>query len=282
MTRKEVAKSMAIHAALVVVSVATLYPLLWVIKLSLEPGEGLLASLNPWPSHATLSNFRAVIGATDPHGRYLFGRQLLASVLVSTATTLIGVSLATTAAYALSRFIFPAKKLSMQILLIAQMFPAVLVSIPLYAILQRLGLLNSHLGLALIYSTSSLPFCVWMLKGYFDTIPKELEEAAAMDGASPLQILLRVVLPVARPALAVTALFSFMTAWNEFILAATFLNDAVLFTLPVGIQSYIGEYRAEWGKFAAGALIVSVPVMGLFFVLQRHLVSGLTAGSVKG
>ena len=121
-----------------------------------------------------------------------------------------------------------------------------------------------------------------MLKGYFDTIPRELEEAAIMDGASHLQVFLKVVLPLARPALAVTALFSFMTAWNEFILAATLLNDQTVFTLPVALQRFVGEYKVEWGKFAAGALIVSAPVMALFFALQKHLVGGLTAGGVKG
>lgn len=121
-----------------------------------------------------------------------------------------------------------------------------------------------------------------MLKGYFDTIPRDLEEAAIMDGAAPWQAFVMVVLPLAKPALAVTALFSFMTAWNEFILAATLLNDASLFTLPVALQRLVGEYRVEWGKFAAGAILVSMPVMALFFALQKHLVGGLTAGGVKG
>jgi arabinogalactan oligomer/maltooligosaccharide transport system permease protein len=121
-----------------------------------------------------------------------------------------------------------------------------------------------------------------MLKGYFDTIPRELEEAAIMDGASPGQVFVKVVLPLARPALAVTALFSFMQAWNEFILAATLLNDAARFTLPVALQRYVGEYKTEWGHFAAGALIISAPVMALFFALQKFLVGGLTAGAVKG
>jgi arabinogalactan oligomer/maltooligosaccharide transport system permease protein len=121
-----------------------------------------------------------------------------------------------------------------------------------------------------------------MLKGYFDTIPRDLEEAAMLDGASQTQIFVRVVLPLARPALAVTALFSFMTAWNEFILAATFMDDASRFTLPVALQRFVGEYKTEWGHFAAGALVVSVPVMAVFFALQRHLVGGLTAGGVKG
>ena len=128
----------------------------------------------------------------------------------------------------------------------------------------------------------TVPFCVWMLKGYFDTIPRDLEEAALLDGATPGQIFRKIVLPLARPAIAVTALFSFMTAWNEFILAATFLDDAARFTLPVALQRFVGEYKTEWGHFAAGALIVSAPVMAVFFALQRHLVSGLTAGGVKG
>ena len=170
----------------------------------------------------------------------------------------------------------------MQTLLITQMFPATLMLVPLYSILQTLGLLDSLGGLVLVYATSSLPFCVWMLKGYFDTIPRELEEAAIMDGASPHQVFLRVVLPLARPALAVTALFSFMTAWNEFILAATLLNDTTRFTLPVALQRFVGEYKTEWGHFAAGALIVSAPVMALFFALQKYIVGGLTAGAVKG
>jgi len=157
-----------------------------------------------------------------------------------------------------------------------------MMSVPLYAILNHLHLLDSLVGLALVYSTTAIPFSVWMLKGYFDTIPRELEEAALLDGATQGQIFLRVVLPLARPALAVTALFSFMTAWNEFVLAATFIDDQSRFTLPVALQRLVGEYHTEWGQFAAGALLVSAPVMAVFFALQKHLVGGLTAGGVKG
>src|SRR5258708_5401266 len=141
--------------------------------------------------------------------------------------------LSITAAYAMSRFRFPGRRAGLQTLLISQMFPATLMLIPLYSILQKLHLLNSLGGLVLVYSTTTLPFCVWTLKGYFDTIPRDLEEAAVMDGATPGEVFIKIVLPLARPALAVTALFSFMSAWNEFILAATLLNDAALFTLPV-------------------------------------------------
>ena len=272
----------ALHLGLSLVCIATLYPVLWVVKMALSPTQALSLTVSPIPEAVTLDHFREVLGSTDAQGRWLFGRQLLSSLVVSGATTIVGLGLAVTAAYALSRFRFPGKQMGMQALLVTQMFPATLMLVPLYSLLQKLHLLDSLTGLVLVYATSSLPFCVWMLKGYFDTLPKELEEAAIMDGASPAQVFLKVVLPLARPALAVTALFSFMTAWNEFILAATMLNDASLFTLPVALQRYVGEYKVEWGHFAAGALVVSAPVMALFFALQKHLVGGLTAGGVKG
>ncbi len=272
----------ALHAGLAVLCVLTLYPVLWVVKLAFSRSQGLSLTLNPLPTDATFDNFAEVLGASDAQGRWLFGRQLLSSIAVSGATTLVGLVLAVTAAYALSRFKFPGKQTGMQALLVTQMFPATLMLVPLYSILQTLHLLDSLAGLVLVYATTALPFCVWMLKGYFDTLPKELEEAAVMDGASTLQVFLKVVLPLAKPALAVTALFSFMQAWNEFILAATLLDDQARFTLPVALQRYVGEYKTEWGHFAAGALLVSLPVMGLFFALQRYLVGGLTAGAVKG
>ncbi len=272
----------ALNALLTLLCVATLYPVLWVVKLALSPTQTLSLSANPLPEAVTLDHFRAVLGSSDAQGRWLFGRQLLSSLVVSGATTLVGMSLAVTAAYALSRFRFPGKDSGLQLLLVTQMFPATLMLVPLYSLLQTLGLLDSLGGLVLVYATSSLPFCVWMLKGYFDTLPRELEEAALMDGASRWQVFVKIVLPLARPALAVTALFSFMQAWNEFILAATLLNDAARFTLPVALQRYVGEYKTEWGHFAAGALLISAPVMALFFALQRYLIGGLTAGAVKG
>ena len=262
------------HAVLVIVSLVTIYPVLWVVGLALGNAEQS-RRLWPLPAHPSLDSFRQLLDL-------LFARQLLNSLLVSALTTILGLAVSMTAAYAMSRFSFPGRKLGLTALLATQMFPATMMSVPLYAILNHLHLLNTLSGLVLVYATTSVPFCVWMLKGYFDTIPKDLEEAALLDGASPGQIFRKVVLPLARPAIAVTALFSFMTAWNEFILAATFLDDAARFTLPVALQRFVGEYKTEWGHFAAGALIVSAPVMAVFFALQRHLVGGLTAGGVKG
>jgi arabinogalactan oligomer/maltooligosaccharide transport system permease protein len=267
------------HLGLIAVTIAVLYPVLWVVQIALTPGA-TLADLGD--AQLSLQNFEDVLGHTDSQGNWLFGRQLLNSLIVSLATTAVGVTLSISAAYALSRMRFPGREGFLRTLLVTQMFPGVAVAIPLYYLLDKLGLLNTMAGLTLVYATSSVPFCVHLLKGYFDTIPKELEEAAALDGASPGLIFWKVVLPLARPGIAVTALFSFLGAWNEYILAATYLGKETAYTLPVALQQYVGEYTTEWGKFAAGAILVSLPVCALFYALQRHLVSGLTAGSVKG
>lgn len=261
---------------LLVFTVATLFPVLWVIKMALRSGQDFSTDLNPLPTEFSLSNFADIVG--DP----LFGRQLLNSLVVSVSTTLVGVFLACTAAYAFSRFRFPGRRAGLMAFLVTQMFPGTMMMIPLYRILDVLGLLDTVPGLVLVYGTTSIPFSVFMLKGYFDTIPKDLEESALMDGASQFTIFWRIILPLSRPAIAVTALFSFMTAWNEYILAATFMSDERAYTLPVRLQHFVGDYTTEWGHFAAGALLVSAPVMALFFVLQKHLVGGLTAGGVKG
>jgi arabinogalactan oligomer/maltooligosaccharide transport system permease protein len=277
-----VKRGVLIHAILVVATVATLYPILWVLKMALSPSQGFSLSASPLPTAVTLQNFRDVIGAHDAAGHWLFGHQLFNSLVVSIAVTIVGVALACSAAYALSRFRFPGRDTSLQGFLVSQMFPGVVTLIPLYVLMDRLGLLNRLGGLVLVYATTAIPFCVFMLKAYFDTLPRELEEAVLLDGGTRFDAFFRVALPLARPAIAVTALFSFLTAWNEYIVAATFMSDPLSFTLPVQLQRYVGDYSTEWGHFAAGAVIVSVPVMALFFALERHLIGGLTTGAVKG
>lgn len=272
----------ASHAFVLLLVCFALYPLLWVLSLALSPTTAPVARVIPVPDGLSLEHFAAVAGHTDDDGSWLFGRQLFASIFVSGTTALTAIAIATPAAYALSRFSFVGKDAGMATLFFTQMFPSVAASVPLYLLLNAMGLLDTHAGLVLVYATTAVPFAMFQLRGAFDAIPKDLEEAAMVDGATRFQAFVRVVLPAARPALAVTALFAFMSAWNEFILAATFLSSEGLYTLPMLLQTYAGEHDANWARFSAGAVLVSVPVMILFYVLQKQLVSGLTSGGVKG
>jgi arabinogalactan oligomer/maltooligosaccharide transport system permease protein len=274
--RVSLVRELPVHLALLAVTALTLYPVLWVISLALSPHDVPHAQIVPWPDHPSAQNFRAVAGS------WLFARQLMNSLVISGATSLTAIAIATPAAYALARFRFVGADAGTRTLLATQMFPGVASAVPLYMILDGLHLLDTRAGLVLVYATTAVPFAIFQLRGAFEAIPKDLEEAAMVDGATRWGAFVRVVLPAARPAIAVTALFAFMSAWNEFILASTFLSREQAFTLPVALQRYIGEYNAQWGHFAAGAIVVSVPVMLLFYTLQRHLVGGLTAGGVKG
>jgi arabinogalactan oligomer / maltooligosaccharide transport system permease protein len=289
--RREGFPHFPLHGVLVVFTLFTIYPILWVVSLAFSGRQSLaiatlpenptfadrLRAVTPWPEHFSVSNFTSVM--TDQP----FAKWMLNSAIVAIGTTVLGVFLACTAAYAFSRFKFPGQRTGMMAFLVSQMFPGTLMLIPLYIILvQWLGLGSNRLGLIIVYATTSIPFSVWMLKGYFDTIPRDLEEAALIEGASVGRIFWSVILPLAKPAVAVTALFSFMTAWNEFILAATFMDQEAMYTAPVGLRFFVGGFSQQWGYFAAGSIIVSVPVVFLFLFLQKYLVSGLTAGGVKG
>jgi arabinogalactan oligomer / maltooligosaccharide transport system permease protein len=272
----------AVNAVLVVAVLYALYPILWVISLALSSGQAPEPRAIPLPHDVSLDNFRVITGSGDPERAWLFARQLLNSLVVSLATAAVAIAIATPTAYALARFEFVGKKSGMRTMLLTQMFPGVASAVPLYLILDALGLLDTRSGLVLVYAATAVPFAIFQLRGAFLAIPVDLEEAAMVDGATRSQAFLKVALPAARPAIAVTALFAFMSAWNEFILAATLLGKESAFTLPVVLQSYVGEYNAQWGAFAAGAILVSVPVMVLFYIAQRQLLSGLTAGGVKG
>lgn len=272
-------ESMVVHTVLLLAVAFAVYPILWVVSLAFSSG-GLSSTTGalPIPKNPSLDNFRIVTGS----GSGVFFVQLANSLVVSLATAIVAVLIATPAAYALARFEFVGKKAGMGTLLATQMFPTVASAVPLYLLLEALHLLDSRAGLVLVYATTSVPFAIFQLRGSFETIPVELEEAAMVDGATRTQAFLRVVLPAARPAIAVTALFAFMSAWNEFILAATLLSRETAFTLPVVLQRFVGEHDAAWGPFAAGAMLVSIPVMALFYLAQRQLIGGLTAGGVKG
>ncbi|MSP25275.1 MAG: ABC transporter permease subunit [Myxococcales bacterium] len=284
--RPTLLESAASHSGLLIATAFALYPVLWVISLALSTEQTPEPRILPIPTAPTLAHFSEVALSVrtlaDGTRLWLFGRQLANSLIVAGAAALAGILIAVPTGYALARFEFVGKQAGVRSLFATQMFPAVASAVPLYMLLDALQLLNSRSGLVLCYATTSVPFSIFQLRAAFESIPPELEEAAMVDGATRLQAFVKVVLPAARPAIAVTALFAFMSGYNEFILAATLLGREEMYTLPVVLQRYIGEHDANWPAFAAGALIVSAPVMALFYLAQRHLVLGLTAGAVKG
>ncbi len=266
-----------VHAFLILFTFATVYPILQIITVSLRPNDQLYStSLALIPDGASLNAYRVML-FEKPFLRWLFN-----SFVISAAVTLFGVTLASTAAYALSRFSFKGRNAMVSVFLLTQMFPATMTMLPLYVLLRALHLLDQFAGLALAYTATALPFCVMTMRGYYRTIPVELEQAALLDGCTPWQAFTKVTLPLAAPALAITALFSFMAAWSEFMVARIVISRQPMYTLPLGLESLAGQFQTEWANYAAGSLIVCVPVMVLFVVLNRAIVSGLSLGSVKG
>ena len=262
---------------LTVFTMGTIYPILNIIGISLRK------------DNAFQSKSLAFISANSGWDSYLklltetqFLIWLKNSIVISIAVTILGVALASTSAYALSRYKFKGRQLGMTSLLTTQMFPATMLLLPFFIILSKLGLINSYLGLVIIYSSTSLPFCIWQMKGFYDTIPHALEESAYMDGCNHFQAFYKIVLPLSTPALVITALFSFMASWSEYVVAAIILQDPELYTLPLGFKSFQSSLATEWGLYAAGAVVISIAVVILFVSLSRFLVSGLTMGSVKG
>ena len=265
------------HLVLVIFTLIAIYPVLQVVTISLRPSDKLLStSLEIIPQNATLKSYVSLF--TDQP----FLLWVRNSALISLTVTLTGVALAAMSGYAFSRFNFIGKKIGLLGLLVTQMFPATMLLLPLYLMLIYLGLINSYLVIIITYSATALPFCIWTMKGYYDTIPVSLEEAARIDGCNQFQAFYKVILPLASPALVITGLFSFMTAWSEYIVAAQILQDTQLWTLPLGLKSFEANMSTEWGLYGAASLIVMIPVVVLFIILSKWLVSGLTLGSVKG
>jgi arabinogalactan oligomer/maltooligosaccharide transport system permease protein len=271
--RRGPAASFALHAALITASLIAAFPVAWILFVSLgprtawqDPGE-VLGGLS-------LDNYVRVLTRTD------FPKWFGNTVVVAAGTTLLGVLLAATAGYAVSRMRFPGNRQLMWTFLVTQMFPVAVLIVPLYELLARLDLIDNYLGLILTYATTAVPFCAWMLKGYFDTIPHELDEAGRVDGLTPFGTFWRIVIPLARPGLAVTAFYSFLTAWGEVAYASQFMG-ADHYTLAVGIRTFATDRRADWASMCAASMIILIPAAIVFLVVQRHLVSGLTAGGTK-
>lgn len=278
LTTPSVAEDIIVHAVLIIAAFIALFPGLWILSTSFKTRADVFTTeIHLIPPHFTWENYRYLF--TTQNG--IFFRWLVNSIVVALLTMVVGVSISAGAAYALSRFNFPGKTPLKYSFLIVQMFPGAIVIVPLFMILQRLGLLNKYPGLVLSYLTFVLPFSVWMLKGFFDTIPRDLEEAALVDGASTFDAFRRILLPLSLPGLAVTAFFAFASAWNEFMFALTFMSSQDMYTLPVGLKALaVYQWSTDWHYMAAGAVIIALPVTLFFFRAQRYLVSGLTVGGI--
>lgn len=264
------------HAVLLLFVAISLYPVLNVVSISLRPGDRLRSTdLSIIPPDWTFESYVKLF-TEQPFLRWLGN-----SLVVSGVVTLTGVVLASTAGYAFSRFRFIGRKATMLAILTTQMFPATMLLLPLYVLIAKLGLVDTWLGLMVFYTATALPFCVWQMKGFYDTIPASLEEAARIDGCSRAQAFWHVVLPLATPGLVITALFSFMTAWSEYIVAAQVMQDESMFTLPLGIKGFQASLSSQWGLYAAASILVSIPVVAVFLAFSKYLVNGLTVGSVK-
>ena len=272
--------SLALHLTLIGASTIAIFPMLWVLLSSFKPNEVIKtqADLQPLPDPWTLENYRTVLGQND----HEFLHWLWNSFAVALGTTVVGVFLAATAGYAFSRYRFPGYRPALMSFLVAQMFPGVILLVPIYKIVVDLGLLNTKAALILAYATVAVPFCVWMLKGYFDTIPISLEEAGLIDGLTPFGTFWRIVMPLSLPGIAVTSFYAFITAWNEVLFANVFLTETESYTLPIGLRTYVFQFEQQYGWLTAGAVLVTIPAVIMFLLAQRYLVSGLTRGGVKG
>jgi len=256
-------------------------PMAWMFLTSIKSQFAALQYPPEWfPKEVTFEQYWILLSPTSDVGQE-FLRYMLNSIWVSSATTVLGVVVAVPAAYAFSRFRFPGRGGLFYSVLVRNMFPAVVFLMPLFIMMRWVGLVNTHWSLIITYLTFGLPLSIWLLKGFYDNIPPQLEQAARIDGASRFQAFLLIVMPLSAPGIVATAIYSFILAWNEYVYALTFLNDQSKLTLPVGLQRFFTEYATNWPGLMAASFIMSVPVVVLFLVLQKWFVRALTEGAVK-
>jgi ABC-type glycerol-3-phosphate transport system permease component len=256
--------------------VVILLPFFWMVSVSLKPAsEPFAIPARLWPQNPTLGNY---VTAFRPEFRTYFFN----SVVVSLSTVVITVTLALFAAYSFTRTQMRAISVLMLLVIVAQMFPASAIIIPIYKMMKSANLLNTYASLILAYVTVTLPVAIWMLRGFLSRLPVALEEAAAIDGAGPFKIFFLIILPLCKPGIVATAVFVLIVTWQEFLFALSFTSTKDMRTLPVGMNDFIGQYGIRYGELMASSVLISVPVIAIFFLLQRQFVAGLTAGAVKG
>lgn len=254
-----------------------LFPLYWLLKIAITPDQLIFSEgTNLWPSAWTLDNFRTVLFQTD--FLFYFGNSLYVSLGTATATTLIAAG----AGYAFSRFEFSGKKFIIAVMLITQMFPLLMIIAPIYKIVASMGLLNSLTSLIVVYTAFNIPFATFLMQSFFDGIPKDLEEAAMMDGCSRFQALRKVILPLTLPGLGATLGFVFTAAWSELLFALMLISKNEAMTFPVGLLTFVSKFSVDWGQMMAAGVLALIPSCLFFIFIQRYLVQGLTSGAVKG
>ncbi|HET7628915.1 MAG TPA: sugar ABC transporter permease [Bacillales bacterium] len=267
-----------IYLILAGVFVVIVYPLLWTVGMSLNPGQSLYSS-SIIPNEISWEHYKWLF--ESPDSDYVIWYKN--SLIVAFFTSFFSVVITSFVAYAFSRYRFVGRKYGLYAFLLLQMFPALMAMVAFYILLNLVGLLNTLTGLILIYIGGQIPFNAWLVKGYFDTIPRELDEAARIDGAGHMKVFVRIMLPLAKPILAVVALFNFMTPLFDFLLPNIVLKDPEKYTLAVGLFNFINDQFANnFTRFAAGAILVALPIAVVFLFLQRYLLQGLTAGGTKG
>ena len=263
-------------ACQILLALFVLLPFFWMLSVSLKPvTEPFAIPARLWPDDPTLENY---VTAFRPEFRLYF----MNSLIVSGASVAITVTLALFAAYAFSRGQLLLITTLMAAVVLAQMFPHAAIIIPIYKMMREAELLNTHLSLIIAYVSVTLPVAIWMLRGFIVKLPVSLEEAAAIDGAGPLRVFWDIVVPLARPGIIATAVYVLIVTWQEFLFALSFTSTREMRTLPVGLNDFIGQYGIRYGELMASSVMVSVPVIAVFFFLQRYFVAGLTAGAVKG
>ncbi|MFR9791540.1 sugar ABC transporter permease [Streptomyces sp. MB22_4] len=265
-----------LHAGLMIASLIALAPVAWLVYLSLGPDKNDYLHPGGIAGKISFSNYSFVLQHTE------FFDWFKSTMIVALGTTVVGVLLAATTGYAVSRMRFPGHKQLMWVLLLTQAFPIAVLIVPMYQIFSDLGLIDSYWALILVNCTTAVPYSAWLLKGYFDTIPIEIDEAGRVDGLTPFGTFFRLILPLARPGLAVAAFYNFITAVAEVAFATTFMLDDSKYTFSVGLQTFVSEHDAEWNYMAATAVLIAIPVSLFFYLVQKNLVTGLTSGGTKG
>lgn len=274
--KKGISRLFTLYLPMLILLIFLLFPFYWTLVTSLKPEKELYGSVvTYWPQNMSFTSYNNLFT------QFNFLQPMYNSFVVALITTLLSLTVSVLAAYAFSRYRFKGRKAFMMLFLTNNMFPTVLLLIPLYSIMRNIGLLYTPMSLVLSYTTFTIPFSVWLLNGYLNDIPLSLEEAAEVDGANKAQAFLRIILPVLVPCLVATGVYIFMTSWNEYTFAVMFTNEENR-TIPVALKNLIGELGVQWDLLTAGGVITIIPVCVMFFFAQKRLVEGLTAGAVKG